>query len=805
MGATVEFCGEEFVAADDRPLTIGRVADVEIDDNPYLHRVFLQLHREHELWWLSNVGSTLTATVADKKGLFQAWLSPGARIPLALEAFTVWFTAGPTTYDFDIVLTDTPFVSVETAAELEPEDAGAETTVGRVSMTPDQKLLVVALCEGFLRSSYAGAGQIPSLGRRRRAARLDGHQVQPQARQRLPEAGGCRHPRPARRPRQAREQPQGAPRRARPVDPDGHRERPRPPRLAAGASAPRTGSPPHRSRQLAQLGWPSGQGDDRQVTRPAPGRGRVSWRVSWQVGDRRGEGAVGRARRRTASTLAVVLVASGLGYVAVASQGSTVHEAALNDSGVWVSSDTQAKFARANVPIGQLDTGVATNVAAGSGLDVLQDGAAVVGVGTGAGQLFPIDPRTSTAGDPAATLATEPPKPGTFTATPVDLRGGTIALLDRESGKIWAQRVDPAFRHHGARRTVGVGQAASRRSARPVRSRSTGPAPSTRSPAPTARSPRCRCSARSSAQPTVTPTKLRSEHPDLTAVGTTWVAYDAAKDRVYTASEPRRVRRAGDHPRRPALRRPAAARPGCRHGGRRRPRAGGARAARRWRLPGRRRRAASGSTGCPAAPWSPARSCSAAACTPRGPRRAGSSTARTAGAPATSPPPRCRPRARRRPATAWPSGSTAAWSCSTTSTTAASGTSTTSRPRSTTGTPWCPRPAPTTRTPRRTRTSSTRPASTSRRRPSPTSSPCGPGRTSKLHVLDNDTDVAGSVLVDRPGRRHPPDHGRASRRRSPATARPSTSACPDEDRRRRRSPSATGSTTARSRARARPR
>ena len=147
MGATVEFCGEEFAAAEDRPLTIGRVADVEIDDNPYLHRVFLQLHREHELWWLSNVGSTLTATVADKKGLFQAWLSPGARIPLALEAFTVWFTAGPTTYDFDIVLTDTPFVSVETEAELEPEDSGAETTVGRISMTPDQKLLVVALCE----------------------------------------------------------------------------------------------------------------------------------------------------------------------------------------------------------------------------------------------------------------------------------------------------------------------------------------------------------------------------------------------------------------------------------------------------------------------------------------------------------------------------------------------------------------------------------------------------------------------------------------------------------------------------------
>lgn len=162
MGVTVEFCGEEFAAPTDRPLTIGRVADVEIDDNPYLHRVFLQVHHEHGLWWLSNVGSTLTATVADRKGLFQAWLSPGARIPLALEAFTVWFTAGPTTYDFDITVEDTPFVSVETAAELEPEDATAETTVGRVTMTPDQKLLVVALCESFLRTTYAGGGQIPS-------------------------------------------------------------------------------------------------------------------------------------------------------------------------------------------------------------------------------------------------------------------------------------------------------------------------------------------------------------------------------------------------------------------------------------------------------------------------------------------------------------------------------------------------------------------------------------------------------------------------------------------------------------------
>jgi hypothetical protein len=161
MGVVVEFCGEEFAAPEDRPLTIGRDADVAIDDNPYLHRVFLQVHRENDLWWLTNVGSTLTATVADKQSLFQAWLAPGARIPLALDAFTVWFTAGPTTYDFDILIDSPAFVAVDREVEQVDPDSGA-TTVGRVSMTPDQKLLVVALCESFLRTTYAGSGQVPS-------------------------------------------------------------------------------------------------------------------------------------------------------------------------------------------------------------------------------------------------------------------------------------------------------------------------------------------------------------------------------------------------------------------------------------------------------------------------------------------------------------------------------------------------------------------------------------------------------------------------------------------------------------------
>jgi hypothetical protein len=163
---TVVFCGEEYSVSPDTGLTIGRTGDVEVDDNPYLHRTFLVISFENGFWWISNTGSTLTATVADEQGLFQAWLNPGAKIPLAMKKLIVWFTAGPTTYDFEIHVASPAFRSVtaEPPADL-PADADDEVgaaTVGRVSFTPDQKLLVVALCEPFLRRREAGTNQIPS-------------------------------------------------------------------------------------------------------------------------------------------------------------------------------------------------------------------------------------------------------------------------------------------------------------------------------------------------------------------------------------------------------------------------------------------------------------------------------------------------------------------------------------------------------------------------------------------------------------------------------------------------------------------
>jgi hypothetical protein len=156
-GAWVDFCGEQHPVPADGALAIGREADIAIDDNPYLHRRFLELRFQDGMLWVANVGSAITATVADAAGLAQSWLSPGARLPVVFPRTAVWFTAGPTTYELEIVVADPPFVM----AGEEAEPTGGETTMGRVTFTPDQRLLLLALAEDVLRRGNRGAGSIP--------------------------------------------------------------------------------------------------------------------------------------------------------------------------------------------------------------------------------------------------------------------------------------------------------------------------------------------------------------------------------------------------------------------------------------------------------------------------------------------------------------------------------------------------------------------------------------------------------------------------------------------------------------------
>ena len=156
---TIVFCGER-IDVDHEPFTIGRDADLVIeDDNRFLHRQFLSLSSAQGVWLLANVVSQLTATVSDPEARLEAFLAPGAVLPLVFDETVVRFTAGPTSYDLSIVQSDPAFQ----ASQVDENDSG-DTTIGRTVMTPDQLRLILALAEPALLGDSRGGTVLPSSG-----------------------------------------------------------------------------------------------------------------------------------------------------------------------------------------------------------------------------------------------------------------------------------------------------------------------------------------------------------------------------------------------------------------------------------------------------------------------------------------------------------------------------------------------------------------------------------------------------------------------------------------------------------------
>lgn len=157
MEAHVLFAGETHRVTPDSRLSIGREADLVVDENPYLHRRFLEVFIEDDLVWVENVGTQLAARLSDEHGLMETFLAPGSRVPIVLERVVVWFTAGPTTYDFEVVTDRPAYTPVRQVVDMRHD-----TTRGHISMTPDQRLLVVALAEEFLRRGVSGRATVPA-------------------------------------------------------------------------------------------------------------------------------------------------------------------------------------------------------------------------------------------------------------------------------------------------------------------------------------------------------------------------------------------------------------------------------------------------------------------------------------------------------------------------------------------------------------------------------------------------------------------------------------------------------------------
>jgi hypothetical protein len=159
VAARVEFCGEVYELDPARPFVIGREGDLEVDANPFLHRQFLELRHSDGLWWLANVGSLLSATVADPDAGMNAWIPPGARLPLVFGRVSIWFTAGPTTYEVEVVVDAPTFASGGAAA---PDAEDPKATLAPRAPTAEQRLLLVALAEPALRRTDGARSVIPS-------------------------------------------------------------------------------------------------------------------------------------------------------------------------------------------------------------------------------------------------------------------------------------------------------------------------------------------------------------------------------------------------------------------------------------------------------------------------------------------------------------------------------------------------------------------------------------------------------------------------------------------------------------------
>ena len=155
---TIDYAGEIIeLESDEGPFVMGRDGDLVIDDNPYLHRRFLEITHQGGVWLLTNVGSQISATVNDPSSSVHAWLAPGGQVPIVHGETKISFSAGPTSYEVILMLDAPPEATGSPDAVVD-----GTATIGRVELTHDQKLMLVVLAESALRNGMGGLGDIPS-------------------------------------------------------------------------------------------------------------------------------------------------------------------------------------------------------------------------------------------------------------------------------------------------------------------------------------------------------------------------------------------------------------------------------------------------------------------------------------------------------------------------------------------------------------------------------------------------------------------------------------------------------------------
>lgn len=163
----IEFIGEEVTVEPGGELTFGRQADLFIDDNRHLHRVLGRFWIRGDSWWLANEGRTITIQIADADSRSSVQLAPGSEIALSFPNSILRFRAGVTDYELSVRVPehDVTDDTDDDDDEVDPFDADAEGSdtiaLGDLVLTPEQRLLLLALAEGALRDPH-GTDEMPS-------------------------------------------------------------------------------------------------------------------------------------------------------------------------------------------------------------------------------------------------------------------------------------------------------------------------------------------------------------------------------------------------------------------------------------------------------------------------------------------------------------------------------------------------------------------------------------------------------------------------------------------------------------------
>lgn len=133
--------------ADADGLSFGRGAALDIDSNPFLHRLVGRFVCVDDIWWVENLNGWTPITIsADGTSTL---LTGDGRAALAHAESVVRFEAGVCNYEIRVSLDAIPLLPATDAAATELTATFRPTSL---DLTDEQRLLVVALAELRLRS-----------------------------------------------------------------------------------------------------------------------------------------------------------------------------------------------------------------------------------------------------------------------------------------------------------------------------------------------------------------------------------------------------------------------------------------------------------------------------------------------------------------------------------------------------------------------------------------------------------------------------------------------------------------------------